>query len=250
MGLGIGFDVGSMLGGIGSAGISAKAARDMQKRQIEWERERATSAHQWEVEDLKKAGLNPILSAGGSGATTGGISAPLPDMSGLETAGSAFKVKTEMDKNKAETQTQKATVENIIEDTNLKIEEQAKTSAETAVKLAEEKLITKKQATEASEQALKYAQTQKIDTETKVMMSKLEFEIGVLKEQIKLAEAEKNYKEKETLVKELERKYYTVNMIMQNLERGSKTLQNSAQAVKNVSDFIPINKAIGFLAKQ
>lgn len=60
----------------------------MQQRQIEWERERAKNAHQWEMEDLKKAGLNPALTAtGGSGANTGGISAPtssLSDFKGLQ----------------------------------------------------------------------------------------------------------------------------------------------------------------------
>jgi len=63
------FDIGSVIGGAISAAGSAKAV----KRQINWERERAKNAHQWEVEDLKAAGLNPILSAGGQGAVTGSI---------------------------------------------------------------------------------------------------------------------------------------------------------------------------------
>lgn len=77
------FDIGAAVGGIASGVASAKAADKSVKRQIAWERERATHAHQWEVEDLKAAGLNPILSAGGSGATTGGITAPVPDFSGI-----------------------------------------------------------------------------------------------------------------------------------------------------------------------
>lgn len=36
-----------------------------------WQREMSSSAHQREVEDLRKAGLNPILSAGGAGAPAG-----------------------------------------------------------------------------------------------------------------------------------------------------------------------------------
>lgn len=59
-----------------------------QNKQIAWEKERATHAHQWEMEDLKNANLNPALTAtGGSGATTGSIGAPtnaMPNFEGLQ----------------------------------------------------------------------------------------------------------------------------------------------------------------------
>lgn len=80
----------SLLGGIGSAVSSANASKAATDAQIKWERERAQNAHQWEVEDLKKAGLNPVLSAGGTGAQTGSISPHLPDMSGINSAGAGI----------------------------------------------------------------------------------------------------------------------------------------------------------------
>lgn len=83
---GIATGIGGLIGGLKSADVSAEAARQNTEKQIAWERERSQNAHQWEIKDLEKAGINPILSAGGSGATTGGISPQLPDTSGITSA--------------------------------------------------------------------------------------------------------------------------------------------------------------------
>lgn len=118
--------IGSAAGAAGSAAMSEKAV----KRQIEWERERAKNAHQWEVEDLKAAGLNPILSAGGDGATTGGISAPVPDMTGISGAISSA---MEAMKTKADTAKTGAEISNINADTKNKNEQNAFIKAQTEV---------------------------------------------------------------------------------------------------------------------
>lgn len=129
------------LGNVAGSLISANATNKATNKQLNWERERATNAHQWEVQDLKDAGLNPILSAN-AGATTGGISAPIPDTSGISNAGTALmealRTKTETAKNGAETA-------NIIADTQNKHVQKLNIEADTLLKEHKQGLISAKE---------------------------------------------------------------------------------------------------------
>ena len=69
---------GSVLGGVGEyigASSANRLQQDLFNQQIGFNREVMQNRHQWEVEDLKKAGLNPLLSAT---TGTGTLSAPNP----------------------------------------------------------------------------------------------------------------------------------------------------------------------------
>lgn len=71
---------GALIGGAAILGgniFSAKQAKDASDNQINFQREMAWTEHQREVQDLRAAGLNPILSAtGGSGNAVPGGAQP------------------------------------------------------------------------------------------------------------------------------------------------------------------------------
>nr|DAP46603.1 MAG TPA: DNA pilot protein [Microviridae sp.] len=79
----MGFPWAAAIGGAANFGSSALASYFGWKHQKEVIKNR----HQWEVEDLRKAGLNPILSAGGSGTPGNAPSIVAPDIAGAMKSG-------------------------------------------------------------------------------------------------------------------------------------------------------------------
>lgn len=79
----MGFGWAEAIGGAANFGSSALSAYVGWKHQKELMKNR----HQWEVEDMRKAGLNPILSAGGSGAPGNAPSVVAPDLAGAMKSG-------------------------------------------------------------------------------------------------------------------------------------------------------------------
>ena len=57
--------------GLAGGAMSASSARSMQMRQERYTERQMQNAHQWEVQDLENAGLNPVLSANSAHAVGG-----------------------------------------------------------------------------------------------------------------------------------------------------------------------------------
>lgn len=75
--MGLGSSIGKLVNSVTGATDAAQTNWKYQKQAMQ-------NAHQWEVQDLTKAGLNPVYSANSQGASTGGVSPGMqPGGSGL-----------------------------------------------------------------------------------------------------------------------------------------------------------------------
>lgn len=124
------FPVAAVIGGVSSilGGLFGSSSAKSQA-EIAWEhqKELAQNKHQWEVEDLKAAGLNPVLSAtGGSGASTSSV--PVADTAspiskaaqGVANALQLGILDSQVQKNKADAELAQASAESAKADANAK----------------------------------------------------------------------------------------------------------------------------------
>lgn len=156
----IGGLVNDLTGASSSANSSYKYNAALQNQNWAHQKEAMQNAHQWEVADLKAAGLNPALSAGGNGASTGGaggggggVNAPMGDLGGLLNVLASFgqlanstkmtnaqtglldaQTIAQITKNKYIDDNMKSTILNTMADTSLKKEMTKNSAADTALK--------------------------------------------------------------------------------------------------------------------
>nr|WAE43472.1 MAG: DNA pilot protein [Microviridae sp.] len=125
-----------ILGSVASTAMANAANKDIAQRQMNFQYDMSGTAHQREVADLRKAGLNPILSAtGGSGASTpigATYNAQGPDLQGFSRYFKYAAQQQEIRNSKADAATKEAMSRNLDEKTRTEMTQQSSNSANAA----------------------------------------------------------------------------------------------------------------------
>lgn len=86
----------AIVGGLAGTALTAGLAGSAASKQRKWARKNYRHRYQWTMQDMKEAGLNPLLAAGmglGGGGTASGAAAQVPDFGKIgDTANTARKV--------------------------------------------------------------------------------------------------------------------------------------------------------------
>lgn len=195
---------GAAIGGLAGVGSSAASVQAI-KKQIQWEREKANKAHQYEVNDLKAAGLNPVLSAQGSGAQMGSISTPVPDFSGAANAiNSAINIARQE-------KVDKANIDNTDADTALK-------QQETINKGVEKGAIEASTAKTMSELNLLRQQMNKIQSDIQLQTAQIE---GIR------SNNSLNEKQKDRIISEINKNKIENKRTLKQIEKENWNMRNN-----------------------
>lgn len=236
----------SALGGLFSNNSASKEAEKNRK----WQEYMSNTSHQREVKDLRAAGLNPILSAGGGGASTpSGNVAPVMDAigAGVNSANAARLTSIAKDKAVAEIQninadTQKkgsdvklneqltanaaAQHENILADTSAKRTSERIASDQSGVRIELDRALTAKSEAERHAALVNSSKAQLEKEYVMLQNIKARYENAIKKDQTQMETSKTG-----RILRRIDRVMNTINGIISNV---APFLPNSSKSTSTI----------------